>query len=65
MNKYWTYIDASDGGVGPVPVARQSEDPYILLPDGTRLYCKNMQGAKAVTAIMRLFVTKQESPSDA
>lgn len=61
--KMWMYLASKEGEHEPRPINTVMQDlAFVVLPDGTRLYCKDMDGARAVTAIMRLFVVKQEAP---
>lgn len=56
------YTLSKQGDNDPHTVHLPEDSPFTILPDGTRLYCKDIQGAQAVTEIIRLFVIKQEAP---
>ena len=62
MQKTWAYNESGGADSKPVVANLPGLDPFVILPDGTRLSCKTLQGARAVASIISLFVIKQEEP---
>jgi len=57
--KQWFYVASGQGDAEPVVVNRDGWCPRVVLPDGTEFECETLDGARAVAAILRIFVRKQ------
>ena len=57
--RQWPYVASGQGDAQPVVVHRGGWCPRVLLPDGTELECETLDGARAVAAVLRIFVRKQ------